>query len=172
MTFEDLSKQLNISVQSLQNLVKALSAAFADMEGGSDVVIEPAQESGFLVGNIKVNGENNYLFAPPQPSQPHIYDNSEKLIGVWFHDGISENVYEKTISVSNVNLTVNQMYEIYRDSNIKLFNAYGYLVESNQTYILPESGIRIKEDNHVIYLYGTNGSWINCSGFITIQYTK
>lgn len=34
MTFEDLSKQLNTSVQSLQNLVQVLSAAFADMEGG------------------------------------------------------------------------------------------------------------------------------------------
>lgn len=34
MTFEDLSKQLNTSVQSLQNLVQVLSTAFADMEGG------------------------------------------------------------------------------------------------------------------------------------------
>ena len=34
MTFEDLSKQLNTSVQSLQNLVQVLSAAFAGMEGG------------------------------------------------------------------------------------------------------------------------------------------
>ncbi len=34
MTFEDLSKQLNTSVQSIQNLVQVLSAAFADMEGG------------------------------------------------------------------------------------------------------------------------------------------
>lgn len=34
MTFEDLSKQLNTSVQSLQNIVQVLSAAFADMEGG------------------------------------------------------------------------------------------------------------------------------------------
>ena len=34
MTFEDLSKQLNTSVQSVPNLVQVLSAAFADMEGG------------------------------------------------------------------------------------------------------------------------------------------
>ena len=34
MTFEDLSKQLNTSVQNLPSLVQVLSAAFSDIEGG------------------------------------------------------------------------------------------------------------------------------------------
>lgn len=115
MTFEDLSKQLNTSVQSLQNLVQVLSAAFSEMEGGS-VEVEPAQESGFLVGNIKVNGEDNYLFAPAQPPTPEVYSTTERLAGVLFHDGISEDVYEKTyLNLGRVN---NGGY-LHFDSTIK-----------------------------------------------------
>ena len=115
MTFEDLSKQLNTSVQSLQNIVQVLSAAFSEMEGSS-VEVEPAQESGFLVGNIKVNGEDNYLYAPPQPPTPESYSSTERIVGVLIHDNISENVYEKTY----VNLgRVNNGGYLHFDSSIK-----------------------------------------------------
>lgn len=36
MTFQELSKQLNISVQNLQNIVQVLSAAFSEMEGSQN----------------------------------------------------------------------------------------------------------------------------------------
>lgn len=53
MTFEDLSKQLNTSVQSLQNLVQVLSAAFADMEGGGggSEYVASETEIGSFLGN-------------------------------------------------------------------------------------------------------------------------
>lgn len=53
MTFEDLSKQLNTSVQSLQNLVQVLSAAFSDIEGGGggSEYVASETEIGSFLGN-------------------------------------------------------------------------------------------------------------------------
>ena len=53
MTYEDLSKQLNTSVQTIQNLVQILATAFADMEGGggggaSEYVAEETEIGSFL----------------------------------------------------------------------------------------------------------------------------
>lgn len=71
MTFEDLSRQLNTSVQSLQNLVQVLSAAFADMEGGG--------------GGGGDSGD--------------VYSSEEHVVGKWT-DGTSD-VYERTFYYAN-----------------------------------------------------------------------
>lgn len=156
----------------INNLKDTFEDVAANVVDGADVEVESAQSSGYLVGNIKVNGEDNYLFAPPQIIPPHIYDSNERLAAVWYHDNIAEDIYEKTISVSNITLTQNQQTEIYSNSNIRLFNAYGYLIESGIRYMIPESGVRIKQDSLAIYLMATGASWSNCDGVVVIQYSK
>lgn len=174
--FEKLHKAVKKAGLNPFFLINNLKDEFKDIadnvEEGTNVEVEPAQTTGFLVGNIKVNGEDNYLYSIPQPSQPHVYASSEQWVADYWHDGVIERIYEKTIAVSNVNLVQNQMYEVYRDSNIKLFNAYGRLIEDGQIYMIPESGVRIKQSSSVIYLYGTNGTWVNCTGDVIIQYSK
>ena len=70
MTFKELSKKLNTTIQTVQNLVQVLSTAFNDIEGGG-------------------GGSD-------------VYSDSEKLVGVWQHDDITEDVYEKTFSLDNI----------------------------------------------------------------------
>lgn len=143
MTFEDLSKQLNTSVQSLQNLVQVLSAAFDDMEGGSP---------------------------------PHVYDGNEKLVGVWVHDDISEDVYEKTItgtsssdnttpkniSVPNVNKMISLDGVLYCDNSVSLPLYYQDNTNMFKGYFI----------NDTIELW-TLGSITYSRPFnVTIRYTK
>jgi len=58
MTFEDLSKQLNTSVQSLQNLVQVLSAAFSELEGGGGGMSYSTSE--FDTGMKYIDGKKIY----------------------------------------------------------------------------------------------------------------
>lgn len=99
---------------------------------GSNVEVESAQESGFLVGNIKVNGEDNYLYAPPQPPTPDIYDTTERLVGVFFHDGISENVYEKDYVAPNISFVNNKFVIDPNLKNVKILRLEGCVV-ANET---------------------------------------
>lgn len=120
--FEKLHKAVKSAGLNPFFLISNLKDTFKDVAdnvvdaGGSVVEVESAQESGFLVGNVKVDGEDNYLFAPPQPPTPEPFSSTERLVGVLFHDNISENVYEKTY----VNLgRVNNGGYLHFDSSIK-----------------------------------------------------
>lgn len=126
MTIKEAFKKLHKAVKKAGLnpffLINNLKDTFDDIAdnivdaGGSVVEVEPAQESGFLVGNVKVDGEDNYLYAPAQPPTPQIYSTEERLVGVAFHDNISENVYEKTyFNLGRVN---NGGY-LHFDSSIK-----------------------------------------------------
>lgn len=181
MTIKEAFEALgNACAKGMKNpffVMKRLKDAFADVAnkvvdaGGSTVTVTPIVESGIKIATITVDGDDSDLYTP-NITPLHVYDEDEHLVGRWFHDDIAEDVYEKTIPVSDVTLTQNQQTAIYTDSNIKLFRAFGYLVESGITYILPETGIRIKQDSLAIYLMATNSSWNECNGYITIQYTK
>lgn len=176
--FQKLAMVTGAAVKNPWFIGRNLNQAFADIAdnvvdaGGSVVDVVPAQDSGYLVGNVKVDGEDNYLYAPPQVPPLHIYTSEERLVAVWQHDGISEDVYEKTIPFSNATFSNNNDYEFYNNPSIKLFSGYGYLIEDGITYALPESGLRIKQNSSSIYLASPTGNWANCSGFITIRYTK
>ncbi len=96
--FEKLYKAVKKAGMNPFFLIGNLKDTFKDVADnvvdGANVEVEPAQSSGYLVGNIKVNGEDNLLFAPQQVPPLHIYSDTERLVAVWFHDGISEDVYE------------------------------------------------------------------------------
>lgn len=102
--FEALSNACAKGMKNPFFVMKRLKESFADVAdkvvdaGGSVVDVVPAQDSGYLVGNIKVDGEDNYLFAPQQVPPLHIYTSEERLVAVWLHDGISEDVYERMLT--------------------------------------------------------------------------
>lgn len=185
MTFEELSKQLNTSVQNLQNIVQVLSSAFAKMEDGSGVTVEPAQESGYLVGNIIVNGEDNYLFAPPQVPPLHIYNDTEKLVGVWFHDERSEDVYEKTFSLDNISTTPSTPDNLIPASYVLIdVKPVGIYSVSNVSYVFDDLifvnsintdsfNLRLSlQKGAEYYTIHKEGSGTVSNGVLTLRYVK
>ena len=81
MTFEDLSRQLNTSVQSLQNLVQVLSAAFSEMEGGGGGASYSTEEQ--VVGTW-INGKPIYKRTWDFSASPIALSS-----GNWVNSGIS-----------------------------------------------------------------------------------
>lgn len=138
--FEKLAESVKKSMKNpffvMRNLGNDLEDISKNIEGGgSDVEVIPAQDSGYLVGNVKVDGEDNYLYAPPQIIPPHVYSDTEILAGVWFHDGISENIYEKTFKLA-VNVGKNVLN--HGIANFKeCFRISGQCKYNNESEMLP-----------------------------------
>lgn len=180
MTIKEAFEKLHKAVKKaglnpfflIGNLKDTFKDVAANVEEGTNVEVVPAQSSGYLVGNVKVNGEDNYLFAPPQVPPLDIYSTEERLVGVFFHNGISEDVYERSIVVNNITLGNNERASILAASNMKLFKAFGYLAEGGTIYAVPDTGLRIMMESQSVYLMSINSSWYQVNGVITIQYTK
>lgn len=125
-SFKACMKNPFFLLKRVSNDLENISEHIEGGGGGSDVEVIPAQDSGFLVGNIQVNGEDNYLFAPPQPTQPDVYTDVEHKVGIWYHDDIGEDVYERTIFLRKNN--VNQ-YEMFNSRTFinSLPSNFGYI---------------------------------------------
>lgn len=138
--FEKLHKAVKKAGLNPFFLIGNLKDEFKDIadnivDSGSIVEVEPAQTSGFLVGNIKVNGENHYLYSIPQPPQPHIYSDTERLVAVWFHGGVSEDVYERVISVGA--LPNNTLKTIEIPTGLKIMSLTGTAINPTNGVTLP-----------------------------------
>lgn len=154
MTYEDLSKQLNTSVQTVQNLVQVLSAAFADMEGG-----EP--------------------FTPIHP-----YNDTEHIVGIWYHDSISENVYERTINISDCTKDYTNPTDLgINPKTVISTNISGIFTSEGEDFLI--TGERLNLTNTTLSnnftLYTKKETTLKCywtgTGtikelYITIRYTK
>lgn len=100
----------------------------------------------------------------------HNYSTSEQVIGTWV-DG--KPLYERSISIAGVSVSVNQTVTIYTQANIKMKYFSGYLTENDITYVIPEIGVRIRQSGDNIQISAQSGaSWVISEGYVTIQYTK
>lgn len=101
--FEMLHKAVKKSGLNPFFLINNLKDTFEDVadsvEEGTNVEVIRIQQSGVAVGNIKVNGENNFLFAPQSSNS---YSTDEQWVGYFYHDGISEDVFERTFVKTNL----------------------------------------------------------------------
>lgn len=188
--FEKLHKAVKTAGLNPFFLISNLKDTFKDVAdnvvdaGGSVVEVESAQDSGYLVGNVKVDGEDNYLFAPPQIIPPHIYDTTERLVAVFFHDGISEDVYERTIIKTNLHFD-NSMAII--DSSITKSSVQNILGFNGSVVTADGSGYTslcglpgmslwvfgIHVNINGLGLYGSNsGAMEGGKAICTIRYTK
>ena len=100
----------------------------------------------------------------------HHYSTNETVIGTWV-DG--KPLYERSISIDGVSVSVNQTVTIYTQANIKMKYFSGYLTENDITYVIPEIGVRIRQSGDNIQISAQSGaSWTISEGYVTIQYTK
>ena len=124
MTFEDLSKQLNTSVQSIPNLVQVLSAAFAEMEGGGSGSSHEYSTEEHAIGKW-TDGKTIY----------------EKVISYTFASGQYTHVpfnsaVDKLIDISIVPIGCSSYYTNSGD----YLRAYRYRYESNDGIMFERGG--------------------------------
>ena len=108
MTIKEAFEKLHKAVKKaglnpfflIGNLKDTFKDVAANVEDGSTVEVQRIQQSGVAVGNIKVNGVDNYLFAPQSSNS---YSTQEHWVGYFYHDNISEDVYERTFIKDDLN---------------------------------------------------------------------
>lgn len=148
MTFEDLSKQLNTSVQSLQNLTQVLSAAFADMEGGGGSSGYSTEEH--IVGKW-IDGSD-------------IYEKTIIKTGLNFQDSFA--VVDATLTVSYVKDIISY------DGSVKTADGAGITSLCG----LPGMNLWIFGVHNNVNGLGLYGSAANAlqggSAIVTVRYTK
>lgn len=182
--FEALSSACAKGMKNPFFVMKRLKESFADVAdkvvdaGGSVVDVVPAQDSGYLVGNVKVDGEDNYLYAPPQIIPPHVYSDTERLVGVWFHDEISEDVYERTIT--DITIAADSDYTIFSEGINKAFIVNSMFEYSSGRWMSPSylstsatsnnRSCYVDVDNGALKLHNQSASSIKWT--VTIRYTK
>lgn len=134
-----------------------MTAADLDLQ---DKIVFPEDGSKYLDGN----GE----FSTPILSV--VYSTEERIIGSWI-DG--KTLYQKTYSFSNVTITSGGSVTIATLMQEIIVNGYGYIVEGETKYIIPDIALRIKQESSSVKLMASIGaSWNISEGSLTIQYTK
>ena len=112
MTLKDIAKQLTTAVQTVPNLVQILRDGLDQATAGSTVDVTTVFNDGTKLATITVDDTEHDIFTPFQINP---YSETEHKVGVWYHDNIAEDVYEKTIVKTN--LTFNNSMAII-DSSI------------------------------------------------------
>lgn len=101
----------------------------------------------------------------------HTYSTTEHKVGTWI-DG--SDVYEKTISISNVSLSSGSYETVDTITGLDtIISCNGYVVEGNLKYTLNDITLRVIQDGTSVKLYSPSGTaWTISSGAIIIRYTK
>lgn len=146
MTFEDLSKQLNTSVQSVPNLVQVLSAGFADIEGGGG------------------------------GGSSHDYSTEERVVGKWIDGrDVYEKVIPLSFTLSTGIATIPIEYNgtiidksgIAVDTNGSVLNLFGHVNAEGLEYCMgawfDSTGLRVR---------GGSIMQGNYTGHVIIRYVK
>ena len=141
-SIQNLSKKLGISIQELPYIINVLKDGLADMadnaEDPSTVEVTPVITEGTKIATITVNGEDNDLYTP-NITPLHIYDEDEHLVGRWFHDNITEDVYEKTFSLANISTTAGTPDELIPATYVLLdVKPIGIYTVSEQPYVFDD----------------------------------
>ena len=99
------------------------------------------------------------------------YSTTEHKVGTWI-DG--SDVYEKTISISNVSLSSGSHETVDTITELDtIISCNGYVVEGNLKYTLNDITLRVIQDGTSVKLYSPAGTtWTISSGAIIIRYTK
>ena len=147
MTFEDLSKQLNTSVQSVQNLVQVLSAAFAVIEGGGCGGVEYSTEE-------RVVGE--WIDGKPLYQKSFVIDTSDLITG-W-------NNIDSELSGIDCKDIAGKFRFPTNDNSI-----YGFPYNEDSSYCLYGG---YKPTNNTIFIYKGSGFATISDFVITLRYTK
>ena len=99
------------------------------------------------------------------------YSTTEHKVGTWI-DG--SDVYEKTISISNVSLSSGSYETVDTITGLDtIISCNGYVVEGNLKYTLNDITLRVIQDGTSVKFYSPSGTtWTISSGAIIIRYTK
>lgn len=141
--------------------------------GGSSVTITPTLSSGTKIADYSIDGVSGSLYAPSGGGGggSHTYSTTEQIVGTWI-DG--SDVYEKTISISNVSLSSGSYETVDTITGLDtIISCNGYVVEGNLKYTLNDITLRVVQDGTSVKLYSPSGTtWAISSGATIIRYTK
>lgn len=104
--FEKLNKAVKKAGLNPFFLIRNLKDEFKDIAdnivdaGGSVVDIDPLYTEGIPIADISVDGETSRIYTP-YITTIDLYSDSEHKVGVWYHDSISEDVYERMLTFTN-----------------------------------------------------------------------
>ena len=98
MTFKELAKKLKITIQNVPNLIDVLSEGFEEVETTA-VEVTTVYQDGTKLATIKVDDTEHDIFTPFIIAP---YSETEHKVGIWYHDNIAEDVYERTIIKENL----------------------------------------------------------------------
>lgn len=103
-------------------------------------------------------------------SQPFIYSETEREVGTWI-DG--RPLYQITKKFENVSISANSDVTLESAWGMELVYAFGFLIESENRYAIPETSIRIEVEGNSgnLICVSKTSSW-SCDLYITLQYTK
>lgn len=184
MTLKDIAKQLTTAVQTVPNLVQILRDGLEEATAGSTVEVTQVVSSGTKIASVKVDGETTDLYAP-NITPLHIYDEDEHLVGRWFHDNISEDVYEKTFSLDNISTTAAEPDNLIQATYFLLdVKATGIYTISDTPYVFDDLiyvnsinndsanlrlGLKKGSEYYTIF---KDGNGTVSSGVLTLRYVK
>ena len=143
MTFQDLSDKLNSTVQTVPNVVKVLSNAFADMEGAGGGVDYSTDEQD--TGLKWIDGSAIYQ---------KTFDVQSITLGSWV---------QIAHGISNLGTVIDFSGIIYRPAD-NWFTPLNYYADAN-SYILSEIGAT----NIEIKVNFASGTY---KAYLTLKYTK
>ena len=98
------------------------------------------------------------------------YSTEEQEVGTWI-DG--RPLYQITKKFENVSISANSDVTLESAWGMELVHAFGFLIESENRYAIPETSIRIEVDGNSgnLICVSKTSSW-SCDLYITLQYTK
>lgn len=103
--FEKLAESVKKGMKNPFFVMRNLSNDLEDISenidgGGSEVEVDPLYNEGIPIADISVDGETSRLYTP-YITTIDLYSDTEHKVGVWYHDSISEDVYERMLTFTN-----------------------------------------------------------------------
>lgn len=188
--FEKLHKAVKKAGMNPFFLIGNLKDEFKDIAdnvvdaGGSVVDVEPLYTEGIPIADISVDGETSRLYTP-YITTLDLYSDTEHKVGVWYHDSISEDVYERTYSLDNISTSSGSPTElipssymildivpagIYTVSGVSyVFNDLVFVNSVNNDSFNLRLSLQKGTNNYIIH---KEGSGTVSNGVLTLRYVK
>ena len=186
--FEKLHKAVKKAGLNPFFLIGNLKDEFKDIADnvvdGADVEVDPLYTEGIPIADISVDGETSRLYTP-YITTIDAYSNTEHKVGVWYHDSISEDVYERTFSLDNISTSSSAPDELIPSSYVLLnVNPVGIYTVSGVSYVFDDLVFvnSVNNDSFNLrlslqkgannYTIHKEGSGTVSNGILTLRYVK
>lgn len=192
MTIKEAFEKLHKAVKSaglnpfflINNLKDEFKDIADNVEEGTNVEVDSFYTEGIPIADISVDGEKSRLYTP-NITTIDLYSDIEHKVGVWYHDSIREDVYERTFSLDNISTSSSSPDELIPSSYVLLnVNPVGIYTVSGVSYVFDDLvfvnsvnndsfNLRLSLQKGVNnYTIHKEGSGTVSNGILTLRYVK